>query len=149
MKNAPADVLPDSHNFTSCLPNPICVSGYTDFTAGVASIQQNATLYNGNASSYDWVVNTGTVHQSTDGLRLLLTQNNSTLAPIHVDAVRDNIADRCRRYQNLIYALPSLWDHRLCSRSAAFQHCAGFGLTRSQRRPSGQGSLLRPSPCRM
>ncbi|KAK8844802.1 hypothetical protein IAR55_006652 [Kwoniella newhampshirensis] len=66
-----------SYKPTSCRPDPICVSGETSFT-DLSRVQQNATAYNGNATAYDWVVNTGTVvvDPNGQGTRLTLTQNN-------------------------------------------------------------------------
>ncbi|XAO22399.1 hypothetical protein I312_101169 [Cryptococcus bacillisporus CA1280] len=66
-----------SHEITSCRPDPICTSFKTDFN-DLSRVQQNASLYDGNATAYDWVVNTGSLvaSPSNDGARLILTQNN-------------------------------------------------------------------------
>ncbi|OXH41529.1 hypothetical protein J008_00612 [Cryptococcus neoformans] len=67
-----------SHEVTSCRPDPICTSFKTDFT-DLSRVQQNVSLYDGNATAYDWVVNTGSLIASSDndGARLILTQNNT------------------------------------------------------------------------
>lgn len=44
----------DSHEIISCRPDPICTSFKTDFN-DLSRVQQNASLYDGNATAYDWV----------------------------------------------------------------------------------------------
>jgi beta-glucanase (GH16 family) len=55
---------------------PACASQTTDFRTDLSRVLTNATLYHGNASAYDWVVNTGSIVPTTDGARLTLNQTN-------------------------------------------------------------------------
>jgi beta-glucanase (GH16 family) len=67
-----------SHSLDSCLPNPVCESAKYTF-ADNSRILSNATLYNGNASAYDWTLDKGTImntNSSGGELGLLLTQDN-------------------------------------------------------------------------
>ncbi|WVQ64265.1 uncharacterized protein L199_002427 [Kwoniella botswanensis] len=66
-----------SFQSTSCRPNPICESQETDFT-DLSKVQMNGTKYDGNATAYDWVVNTGTLvpSPSGDGVRLTLRESD-------------------------------------------------------------------------
>ncbi|EIW73038.1 hypothetical protein M231_04315 [Tremella mesenterica] len=66
-----------SHSFTSCRPDPICVSGETDFT-DLSRVLQNSTAYTGNVTGYDWILNTGTLvpDPNGQGVRLTLTEND-------------------------------------------------------------------------
>ncbi|WVR03098.1 hypothetical protein IAU60_000088 [Kwoniella sp. DSM 27419] len=61
---------------TSCRPNPICTSGETYFT-DLSRVQQNGSVYNGNATGYDWVVNTGTLVPDPNGQGVRLTLRES------------------------------------------------------------------------
>nr|ODN85717.1 hypothetical protein L203_04591 [Cryptococcus depauperatus CBS 7841] len=65
-----------SHQLTSCRANPICMSQETDFT-DLSRVQMNGSAYNGNATAYDWVVNTGSLVPDRDGARLILKQDNA------------------------------------------------------------------------
>ncbi|ORX35156.1 putative cell wall organization and biogenesis-related protein [Kockovaella imperatae] len=66
------------HSFspTSCRPNPICQSMTTTFANDVSRIQQVASEWNGNASAYDWYVNSGQIIPSSDGIKLVLNETN-------------------------------------------------------------------------
>ncbi|WWC90229.1 uncharacterized protein L201_005162 [Kwoniella dendrophila CBS 6074] len=66
-----------SFKSTSCRPNPICQSQQTYFT-DLSKVQMNGTKYDGNATAYDWVVNTGTLVPSPagDGVRLTLKESD-------------------------------------------------------------------------
>jgi len=68
-----------SNTLDSCRPVPICQSATHTFTDN-SRIFSNASLFDGNASEYDWVVNSGNImNTNTSGgeLALLLTQDNN------------------------------------------------------------------------
>ena len=76
----------------SCLPNPICQNSESTFY-NLDKVQVNGSLYDGNATAYDWVgeflrsywrepaglntVNSGEIIATDVGTRLLLKQENS------------------------------------------------------------------------
>ncbi|KAF9225722.1 glycoside hydrolase family 16 protein [Gyrodon lividus] len=67
-----------SQSLTSCTPSPVCQSAnYT--LSDTSRILTNYTYFNGNASEYDWVVQEGSIMNTTsDGeaaIALLLTEN--------------------------------------------------------------------------
>ncbi|KAI0031341.1 glycoside hydrolase family 16 protein [Vararia minispora EC-137] len=67
-----------SNTLDSCRPVPVCQSGTHTFTDN-SRIFSNATLFDGNATEYDWVVNQGNVmntNSSGGELALLLTESN-------------------------------------------------------------------------
>lgn len=67
-----------SNTLDSCAPAPLCVSATHSF-ADNSRIFSNASLFDGNASAYDWVVNSGNImNTNTSGgeLALLLTEDN-------------------------------------------------------------------------
>ncbi|GLB42282.1 putative glycosyl hydrolases family 16 [Lyophyllum shimeji] len=67
-----------SNSIDSCRPNPICQDATHTF-ANFNRILTNATYFNGNASEYDWVVNSGTImntNVSGGELAMILTENN-------------------------------------------------------------------------
>ncbi|KAI0251080.1 concanavalin A-like lectin/glucanase domain-containing protein [Lactifluus subvellereus] len=67
-----------SYSSVSCRPNPVCQSATYSFTNN-SRICSNASLFNGNATAYDWVVNQGTIFNTNSSggeLALVLTQNN-------------------------------------------------------------------------
>ncbi|KAF8735906.1 hypothetical protein AX14_001284 [Amanita brunnescens Koide BX004] len=67
-----------SNTLSSCRPNPVCESATHVFNNN-SRILMNATLYNGNASEYDWVLDTGSViNTNANGgeLGLILTESN-------------------------------------------------------------------------
>ena len=43
-----------SYALTSCRPDPICENIDTDFN-DLSRVLQNATAYDGNATTYDWI----------------------------------------------------------------------------------------------
>lgn len=66
-----------SNKPTSCAPAPLCKSG--TYTFNDPSRLINASLYDGNATAYDWVINQGNVLYPTSqeqGLTMLLTESN-------------------------------------------------------------------------
>ncbi|WVF66528.1 hypothetical protein IAT40_001268 [Kwoniella sp. CBS 6097] len=82
-----------SNKPTSCRPNPICQSGETNFN-DLSRVQLNGTKYDGNATAYDWVVNTGNLvaDPNGQGVRLTLTENDqgtkiSSTRYIHYGAI--------------------------------------------------------------
>ncbi|WRT63183.1 uncharacterized protein IL334_000086 [Kwoniella shivajii] len=66
-----------SFKSTSCRPNPICVSQETNFN-DLSKVQLNGTKFDGNATAYDWVVNTGNLiaDPSGQGVRLTLKESD-------------------------------------------------------------------------
>ncbi|EJF59764.1 hypothetical protein DICSQDRAFT_148289 [Dichomitus squalens LYAD-421 SS1] len=65
-----------SNSLTSCMPEPVCQNANHTFT-DFSRILSNATYFDGNATKYDWVVNQGTILNSTAGeLAMTLTQDN-------------------------------------------------------------------------
>jgi len=64
-----------SNSPNSCTPNPICEDATYTF-ADQSRILTNNTLFDGNASAYDWVVSQGTVINTDGDLGLILTQAN-------------------------------------------------------------------------
>lgn len=69
-----------SHSLNSCRPNPICRSANYTFTASdLTRIHSNASLFDGNATAYDWVLNQGNISNTNSNggeLALMLTRNN-------------------------------------------------------------------------
>ncbi|KAI0319316.1 concanavalin A-like lectin/glucanase domain-containing protein [Amylostereum chailletii] len=67
-----------SNTLDSCRPAPLCQSATHTF-ADNSRIFSNATQFDGNATEYDWVVNTGNImntNSSGGELALLLTEDN-------------------------------------------------------------------------
>ncbi|KAI0370567.1 concanavalin A-like lectin/glucanase [Pilatotrama ljubarskyi] len=65
-----------SNTLTSCMPEPVCQNANHTFT-DFSRILSNATYFDGNATKYDWVVNQGSIINSTAGeLGMILTQDN-------------------------------------------------------------------------
>jgi len=67
-----------SNALDSCRPTPVCQSATHTFQDN-SRIFSNASLFDGNATAYDWVVNQGNImNTNTSGgeLALLLTENN-------------------------------------------------------------------------
>ncbi|RDX43129.1 concanavalin A-like lectin/glucanase [Lentinus brumalis] len=65
-----------SNTLTSCMPEPVCQNANHTFK-DTSRILTNATYFDGNATKYDWVVNSGTIINSTAGeLGLTLTEDN-------------------------------------------------------------------------
>ncbi|KAJ7116501.1 concanavalin A-like lectin/glucanase domain-containing protein [Mycena epipterygia] len=65
-----------SHTLSSCQPSPICKS--TTYTFNDESrILTNATLNNGDATKYDWIVDGGNVSVGNGELSMLLTEMNN------------------------------------------------------------------------
>lgn len=65
-----------SNTLTSCSPEPVCQNANHTFT-DFSRILSNATYFDGNATKYDWVVNSGNIINSTAGeLGMTLTQDN-------------------------------------------------------------------------
>ena len=66
-----------SFSLTSCTPEPICAPETIKFTS-LDRVLQNTTLYDGNATLHDFVVDSGTVLLSDQNeLILTLTENNN------------------------------------------------------------------------
>ncbi|KAI0346405.1 concanavalin A-like lectin/glucanase [Trametopsis cervina] len=66
-----------SHSLDSCAPNPVCENSHT--FPDLSRIAMNSTNYNGNASSFDWVLDKGNIlntNASGGELGLLLTETN-------------------------------------------------------------------------
>ncbi|KAF7327414.1 Glycoside hydrolase family 16 protein [Mycena kentingensis (nom. inval.)] len=64
-----------SHALDSCKPSPICKSSTYQFNE--KNILTNASLYDGDASKYDWVLDGGEIATGDDGtVSLLLTEQN-------------------------------------------------------------------------
>ncbi|GFZ44497.1 glycosylase [Saitozyma sp. JCM 24511] len=64
-----------SYALTSCKPDPICKSQTSTFY-NLNKVWLNGSTYNGNASAYDWVVNSGKVIATDYGTKLVLNQTN-------------------------------------------------------------------------
>ncbi|KAI0049209.1 glycoside hydrolase family 16 protein [Auriscalpium vulgare] len=67
-----------SNTLDSCKPQPVCQDATHTFTDN-SRIYSNATLFDGNATQYDWVLNSGNImNTNTSGgeLALLLTETN-------------------------------------------------------------------------
>jgi len=64
-----------SYEPTSCRPNPVCKDGTYAFQDN-SRILSNATLFDGNASAYDWVVDKGNIMNNNGELGLILTETN-------------------------------------------------------------------------
>ncbi|KAJ8596182.1 glycoside hydrolase family 16 protein [Rhizopogon salebrosus TDB-379] len=67
-----------SHTLDSCTPSPICENAnYT--LSDTSRILSNSTYFNGNASQYDWVIEQGSIINTTSNgeaaIALLLTEN--------------------------------------------------------------------------
>ncbi|OAX41634.1 glycoside hydrolase family 16 protein [Rhizopogon vinicolor AM-OR11-026] len=67
-----------SHTLDSCTPSPICENAnYT--LSDTSRILSNSTYFNGNASEYDWVIEQGSIINTTSNgeaaIALLLTEN--------------------------------------------------------------------------
>jgi beta-glucanase (GH16 family) len=59
----------------SCAPLPLCVDQTTTFT-DLSRVQQNASLWDGNATAYDWVINKGEMVSTGQEGVLKLTESN-------------------------------------------------------------------------
>ncbi|KAK7044860.1 glycoside hydrolase family 16 protein [Favolaschia claudopus] len=64
-----------SHTLDSCKPNPICKNAVHTF-ADNSRVLSNATLFDGNASAYDFIVESGNIMNSNGELAMLLTEQN-------------------------------------------------------------------------
>ncbi|KAH9061138.1 glycoside hydrolase family 16 protein [Lactarius vividus] len=67
-----------SHSLNSCVPNPICRSANYTFT-DQTRIYPNASVFDGNPTAYDWVLNQGDISNTNSSggeLVLMLTRNN-------------------------------------------------------------------------
>ncbi|KAN0131699.1 putative glycosidase crf2 [Lactarius tabidus] len=67
-----------SHSLNSCRPNPICRSANYIFT-DQTRIHPNASLFDGNTTAYDWVLNRGNISNTNSSggeIALMLTQSN-------------------------------------------------------------------------
>ncbi|KAH9975320.1 glycoside hydrolase family 16 protein [Lactifluus volemus] len=67
-----------SFSLASCKPNPVCQSATYNFINN-SRIHANASLYNGNATAYDWVLNRGNIFNTNSSggeLALILTKDN-------------------------------------------------------------------------
>jgi beta-glucanase (GH16 family) len=67
-----------SYSISSCAPNPVCQNANHTFSDD-SRIISNVTLYNGNASAYDWTLDKGNImntNSSGGELALLLTEAN-------------------------------------------------------------------------
>ncbi|KAJ6557946.1 glycoside hydrolase family 16 protein [Mycena capillaripes] len=67
-----------SNTLDSCLPNPVCKNAVHTFTDN-SRILSNASFFDGNASAYDFIVESGNImNTNTSGgeLAMLLTQDN-------------------------------------------------------------------------
>ncbi|KAI0300140.1 glycoside hydrolase family 16 protein, partial [Multifurca ochricompacta] len=67
-----------SNSLSSCRPSPICQSATYTFTSN-SRIHSNVSLFDGNATAYDWVLNKGDIFNTNSSggeLALVLTQNN-------------------------------------------------------------------------
>jgi hypothetical protein len=67
-----------SNKPTSCKPNPVCQSGTYKFN-DLSRIQSNATFWDGNATTHDWVVNQGNVLPGSDNSSVVLTLDEKNL----------------------------------------------------------------------
>ncbi|KAJ6570072.1 glycoside hydrolase family 16 protein [Mycena vulgaris] len=65
-----------SHTLDSCKPAPVCKSVTYKFNDG-SRILTNATLNNGDATKYDWIVDGGTVSVGKGELSMILTKTNN------------------------------------------------------------------------
>jgi len=64
-----------SKSLDSCKPAPLCEDETLTFK-DQSRILSNATFFDGNASSHDWVVDHGTIQNSNGDLALILTESN-------------------------------------------------------------------------
>ncbi|CCL98234.1 uncharacterized protein FIBRA_00228 [Fibroporia radiculosa] len=65
-----------SYSLTSCMPEPLCENTNITFSS-FDRILMNQTNYNGNASAYDFILNQGSVQNTTAGeLVMILTEEN-------------------------------------------------------------------------
>ncbi|KAJ7578528.1 glycoside hydrolase family 16 protein [Mycena floridula] len=67
-----------SHGLDSCKPNPVCKNAVHTFTDN-SRVLSNATYFSGNASEYDFIVESGNImntNSSGGELAMLLTQEN-------------------------------------------------------------------------
>jgi len=60
-----------SKSLTSCRPEPLCHDGEFTF-ADQSRILSNSTLFNGNSSKYDWVVDKGSIQNNNGDVVLIL-----------------------------------------------------------------------------
>ncbi|KAI0792520.1 concanavalin A-like lectin/glucanase domain-containing protein [Abortiporus biennis] len=65
-----------SHALDSCMPEPVCQNANHTF-ADFSRILSNSTQFGGNASEYDWVINSGSILNTTaNELAMTLTETN-------------------------------------------------------------------------
>ncbi|KAJ7100019.1 glycoside hydrolase family 16 protein [Mycena belliarum] len=64
-----------SNKLDSCSPNPICKSAVHTF-ADNSHVLSNASLFDGNASAYDFIVESGNIMNTGGDLAMLLTKEN-------------------------------------------------------------------------
>ncbi|RSH80821.1 hypothetical protein EHS25_006990 [Saitozyma podzolica] len=64
-----------SYSLSSCKPDPICKSQTSTFY-NLEKVWLNGSTYFGNATGYDWVVNSGEVIATNNGTKLILNETN-------------------------------------------------------------------------
>jgi len=64
-----------SKTLTSCRPEPLCQNNQFTF-ADQSRILSNSTLFDGNSSTYDWVLDKGTIQNNNGDVALILTETN-------------------------------------------------------------------------
>ncbi|GFZ47536.1 glycosylase, partial [Saitozyma sp. JCM 24511] len=64
-----------SYSLSSCKPDPICKSQTSTFY-NLEKVWLNRSTYFGNATGYDWVVNSGEVIATDNGTKLTLNETN-------------------------------------------------------------------------
>lgn len=64
-----------SKSLSSCRPEPLCQDSQYTFT-DQSRILSNSTLFDGNSSKYDWVIDKGSIQNNNGDVVLVLTQTN-------------------------------------------------------------------------
>ncbi|KAJ7185785.1 glycoside hydrolase family 16 protein [Mycena filopes] len=64
-----------SNTLDSCKPNPVCQSGVHTFKDN-SRVLSNATMFDNNATAYDFIVESGNIMNTGGDLAMLLTQEN-------------------------------------------------------------------------
>ncbi|KAF8348587.1 glycoside hydrolase family 16 protein [Amanita rubescens] len=101
-----------SYSLDSCTPNPVCQNTKLVFP-NTSRILQNATLYNGNASEYDWVMSKGNILNTNDTLIMTLTESNggtllSTTRYVHYGTITAKL--RTGRWAGVVTAFITMSD---------------------------------------
>ncbi|KAF8155554.1 glycoside hydrolase family 16 protein [Crassisporium funariophilum] len=101
-----------SRAFDSCKPNPIC-QDVTHTFADQSRILSNNTLFDGNTSAYDWVVESGNIVNSDGDLGLVLTEANggtrlSTTRYVHYGTITARL--KTGRWAGVITAFITMSD---------------------------------------